>query len=256
MTCLRYLSTNALICKESIQLFFKGYVSLGCFYKHAIRLLIFVISMPISWLGSYIASPIKARYEKSCMKKAVLGLLLFFFSDLMSAQQNVDDACSKWPGWFQGSCRRLHQIWYEGSNDLYVSGYAWHNRFTYPSYKIATYNEMAWGGGLGKGFYDEQGDWHALVAIGFLDSHKNLQPAAGYAYQKMSYLNQAMGIGGGFAVLLTMRQDIFHGIPFPGVLPLLSLHYKNAGLYLTYIPGSGRVGNVLFIFGKLTLAGW
>lgn len=182
----------------------------------------------------------------------IINFFLFSVTPAFSAKEDYRAVCSKWPGWTQSACQRLHQIWYEGDNDLYFSGYAWHNRFTYPSYKIATYNEMAWGGGLGKGLYDEGGNWHGLVAIGFLDSHKNLQPAAGYAYLHMSYLNPDIHLGGGLAALLTMRSDIAHNIPFPGILPLLSLNYKKLGLYITYIPGSGRVGNVLFLFGKWT----
>ena len=42
----------------------------------------------------------------------------------------------------------------------------------------------------GKGFYDEDGDWHGLSAIAFLDSHKNLEPAAGYAFLKILPLNE------------------------------------------------------------------
>ena len=175
---------------------------------------------------------------------------------LMSLCQNTigasAESCSGWPSWVAGACRRLHQIWTEGDNELYASGYAWHNRYTYSPEKIKTYNELAWGGGFGKGFYDEDGDWHGLSAIAFLDSHKNVEPAVGYAFLKMARLGENTRVGAGFSVLVTARPDLFNNIPFPGALPWLSLTYRRATLLATYIPGSQGAGNVLFIMGKWT----
>src|ERR1700733_11585269 len=63
--------------------------------------------------------------------------------------------------------KQLHQIWVEGKTELYLSGYAWHNRYTYSQTKLKHYNELAWGSGLGKGIYDEKGNWHGLYAFAF-----------------------------------------------------------------------------------------
>ncbi len=149
-------------------------------------------------------------------------------------------------------CHRLHQIWYDGNTELYLTGYAWHNRYTYSAERIDTYNELAWGGGFGKGFYDEDGDWHGLSAFAFLDSHSKLEPAVGYGFIKTAHLNENTRVGIGYSILVTARSDILHGIPFPGALPWITLNYRRATLAATYIPGGAGAGNVLFIIGKWT----
>ena len=184
------------------------------------------------------------------MKRVLIFLLLFTSQQLAAAQDNTD--CQKGPSFIKHFCHRLHQIWYQGDTELYVTGYAWHNRYTYDPAKIDRYNELAWGGGLGKGFYDEDGDWHGLSAFAFLDSHKKIEPAAGYGFIKIYHVNENTRLGAGYSILVTSRADIFHGIPFPGALPWLTFNYRRATLAATYIPGAAGEGNVLFILGKWT----
>lgn len=184
------------------------------------------------------------------MKRIFACLLL-----LMPIQTVLADSrsrCQHQPAWSARACYRLHQIWEQGDTELYLTGYSWHNRFTYDKDKLDRYNELAWGGGLGKGFYDEHGDWHALAAFAFLDSHKYLEPVLGYAFLKIMHLNDNTRIGAGYSILVTQRPDIFHGIPFPGALPWLSFNYRKAALFATYIPGSHGAGNVVFLFAKWT----
>ncbi|GGI92716.1 hypothetical protein GCM10007966_21650 [Legionella impletisoli] len=137
--------------------------------------------------------------------------------------------------------------------EVYLSGYAWHNRYVYPSHKINSYNENSWGGGLGKGRYDEKGNWQGVYAFAFLDSHKNVEPIAGYAYLKVAHLNQDVNLGAGLTVFITARSDMFNNMPFPGLLPWISLTMKRVTLSATYIPGAKGAGNVLFIVGKWRL---
>lgn len=184
------------------------------------------------------------------MKYALFFLWLFFSLQTYAAAESLQ--CVHWPAWSKHACTRLHQIWSQGSTELYVTGYAWHNRFIYDPERISRYNEAAWGGGFGKGYYDEDGDWHALAAFAFLDSHKNVEPAGGYAFVKIMNLNENARLGGGFSVLVTQRPDILHGIPFPGVLPWVLVNYRRATVCATYIPGSHNVGNVVFVLAKWT----
>ena len=187
------------------------------------------------------------------MKKILISLLVFLVSNNAATAQD-NKTCSAWPSWTQLACHRLHQIWTEGKNELYLSGYAWHNRFTYTKERLAThqYNEEAWGGGLGKGFYDEKGDWHGLYALTFLDSHKKLEPAAGYAFLKIRQFGQNTRIGAGYSLIATVRSDVFKGIPFVGIIPWVSINYLNLSLSATYVPGRKDNGNVLFIISKWT----
>lgn len=182
------------------------------------------------------------------MKKLLLSLFLFYSLDVYS--EVTKDYCPKTPSLFKLACQRIHQIFYEGDTELYFSGYAWHNRYTYSREKIQSYNEKAWGGGLGKAFFDEQGNWHGVFSYAFLDSHKSVQPVAGYAYLKVKTIKTHFKAGLGYTVLITGRPDLNKGIPFPGALPWASLFYKKASVAITYIPGFNHNGNVLYVLAK------
>lgn len=184
------------------------------------------------------------------MNKFIASLLLIFSTQIFALEQQ--DSCAHWFNFFKPVCQRLHQVWTEGNTELYLSGYAWHNRYTYPREKIKTYNEAAWGGGLGKGLFDEKGDWHGLFAFAFLDSHSNVEPVVGYAYLKVATLHKDLKAGIGYTLLVTSRTDINHNIPFPGALPWASIFYKRTTIAATYIPGFNHNGNVLYLLAKYT----
>jgi palmitoyl transferase len=158
--------------------------------------------------------------------------------------------CDGLPGWAQRACTRLDQVWTQGDNELYLTGYAWHNRAAYSADRIRNLREQSWGGGLGRGLYDEDGDWHGLYGMAFLDSHGHVQPMAGYGFQKIGRFGANWRLGAGYTAFLTARQEILHYLPFPGILPLVSVGYDRATLFATYIPGRRGNGNVLFVFGK------
>lgn len=161
--------------------------------------------------------------------------------------------CERWPKWLRPVCLRPYQTWTQGDNELYLSGYAWHNRHYYDSDRLPRYNELAYGGGIGKSFYDEKGNWHGLAAIAFLDSHKNVEPAAGYVYLKEFHFNENARIGVGYALLATVRPDVFRGIPVVGPLPWMSITYRRFSITGTYIPGSRNIGNVVYALIKWVL---
>lgn len=187
---------------------------------------------------------------KLLRQRIAIAFFLSFGSLLLFAAP----PCDTWPSFPKHLCQRWHQIIETGNNELYFSGYAWHNRYKYTPEKRASaqYNEQAYGGGFGKAIYDEDDDWHGLYAIAFLDSHKHLEPAAGYSFLKMIKPSENTHLGAGFSVLVTMRPDIFGGYPFPGAAPLAGLTYKQLTVLATYIPGSKNIGNVLFLIGKWT----
>lgn len=186
------------------------------------------------------------------MRKIIAGLLMLISLNAFAAQKQ--ESCTHWASLFKPVCQRLHQIWTEGNTELYVSGYAWHNRFTYSREQIRkkNYNELAWGGGLGKGLFDEKGNWHGLYAFAFLDSHKNVQPIAGYAYMWTKAFSQDFKAGIGYSVFLTAREDIIHYIPFPGAAPWAGIFFKKIGIKAAYVPGSSTNGNVLYMVGTYT----
>lgn len=149
--------------------------------------------------------------------------------------------------WWQRFRTRVADTWNSPTWDAYVPLYTWHNRLTYDTAKTDKYNETPWGFGLGKSMFDEDGDWHALYAMGFQDSHNMFQPIMGYAFQKNWRPSEdsdwRMGVG--FTASITARHD-YNYIPLPLPLPIAGLEYKRLALQATYIPGTRNNGNVLF----------
>lgn len=183
---------------------------------------------------------------KKLWRTGILCFSLVFASSAFA----LDDASSV--SWFQRASGRLHDIWEKGDRELYMTGYAWHNRYTYSKERLKSYNEEAWGAGFGKTYLDEDGDWHSLYAFAFLDSHRNVEPALGYSFLKMLEMSRHLGAGLGLTALITARADMYHNIPFPGVLPFVGVKYRHAWLQATYIPGAKDTGNVLFLMAKWT----
>ncbi|MDF1645617.1 MAG: lipid IV(A) palmitoyltransferase PagP [Legionellaceae bacterium] len=185
------------------------------------------------------------------MRKSLFLLFnILFFHNLYA---ETPSHCKKWPAVLKPTCSRPYQTWTEGDNELYLTGYAWHNRYRYSKEKLGSYNENAWGGGLGKGFFDENGNWNGLYAFVFLESHGKAEPIAGYAFLKTFHITETSSAGLGFTVFLTARPDILNNAPFPGALPWAGFNYHRLSLLATYIPGSKNIGNVLFMLAKITL---
>lgn len=136
-----------------------------------------------------------------------------------------------------------------GQDDLYLPMYTWHNRSFYDREKINSFNENPWGIGFGKSYKDENRNWHGFYAMAFSDSHYKVEPIAGYGYTKNWYKND-FSLGAGYTVFLTARSDIKNYLPFPAILPLVSVSYKNFSLMGTYLPGSHNNGNIAFIWGR------
>ncbi len=103
-------------------------------------------------------------------------------------------------------------------------------------------------GGLGVSRYNDEGNWSALFAMMFKDSHNEWQPAMGYGWEKGWYLDNAKDfrLGLGAAAGITARDDFANYVPLPFIFPLFSAGYKRVTVQFTYIPGTYNNGNVLF----------
>jgi lipid IVA palmitoyltransferase len=146
----------------------------------------------------------------------------------------------------------LNKTWQSTDYELYVPVYVWHNRSKYTSEKIDEFNEQPWGLGIGKYRYDEDGDWHGLYAMAFLDSHNDIEPIAGYGFEKNFHVSENLNLGLGYTAGVTMRKDLNY-IPIPLILPLLSVQYKRLAVQSTYVPGGEGNGNILFTWLRWTL---
>ena len=104
--------------------------------------------------------------------------------------------------------------------------------------------------GMGRGYYDESGDWHGVFVMGFQDSHSKPQYQIGYGYKTYWPLFDEIKFGLGYTAFLGFRSDYNHYLPFPIVLPIFSFEYKKIALDTTYVPGGDGFGNVLFTWAK------
>lgn len=150
---------------------------------------------------------------------------------------------------FERIYTRAKTAWTDGYFDLYVPLYAWHNRWMYHTGEGSKFNENPWGAGIGKSYYDEDGDMHGLFAMGFKDSNKHFQPVLGYAYIKNWEVADDFRFGLGVAAGISSRHETYY-IPFPAALPLVSIEYANFSIQATYIPERYNHGNVLFTWAR------
>jgi len=156
-------------------------------------------------------------------------------------------------GWAQSTWTAAVDTAKSGKDDLYFSGYTWHDPGTYTAEKRATLNSHAWGIGWGRHRVNADGNEDMVYALVFSDSHWNAEPVVGYAYQWMFNNDAPVGFGLGYTLALTSRADIFNNIPFPIALPLASIRFGRFSLYGTFIPkvnSNLNNGNVAFFFGR------
>ncbi len=137
------------------------------------------------------------------------------------------------------------ETWNADNYELFIPINTWHNRHYYSSEKIDQFNEHPWGLGIGKYRYDADGDWHSLYMMAFLDSHKEIEPIIGYAFEKIWRPNENWRLGAGYTVGATLRED-YHYLPIPVAAPMLSVEYKHLALQSAYIIGGNGNGNILF----------
>ena len=147
----------------------------------------------------------------------------------------------------------LTKTWQSKDYELYIPVNTWHNRYFYTQEKIDGYNEQPWGLGIGKYRYDEDGNWHALVGMAFLDSHSAVEPLAAYAFEKIWRPSENVRLGVGYTVGLTMRKEIMSYLPFPMFAPIASVEYKKLSLQSAYIVGGQGNGNILFTWARWQL---
>lgn len=147
----------------------------------------------------------------------------------LSKQEVLEDISDDSAGFLDTFKKRIRQIWHSGTYDLYIPVNTWHNRLAYDS-RVSRYNEMPWGGGLGKSFKDEDGDRHYLFLMGFQDSHYMFQPYGGYAFLKKKYFDEKedFSVGAGIVLGITARQE-YDYVPLPLPLPIVGIQYKTTG---------------------------
>ena len=146
----------------------------------------------------------------------------------------------------------VSETWRSPNAELYIPINTWHNRNYYTKEDIDDFNERPWGLGAGKYRNDEDGDWHGIYAFAFLDSQYDIEPIAGYGFQKVWQASENFRFGLGYTAGVTLRKDSDY-IPIPVLAPLFSIKYKQVALQSTYIAGGNGYGNVLFSWLRVEL---
>lgn len=147
--------------------------------------------------------------------------------------------------------QHLSDIWEKGDIEVYVPFWTKHLPFAYSAQKRATYTEYPAGGGLGKGWFNESGNWEGIYAMEYQDSHGLPQYQVGYGWVPTWHpLDDQFRVGAGVTAFFFFRSDIGHYAPIPAALPVLSTGYGPIDVQMTYIPGGQGFGNVLFWWAK------
>ncbi len=180
------------------------------------------------------------------IKKLAVIILLIFSPCIHAFADTTSD------GLWSDVKNTLSETWNSSDYELYVPVSTWHNRQFYDKEKIDGYNEQPWGLGIGKYRYDADGDWHGIYAMAFADSHNEMEPVAGYAFQKMWHANNDFRLGAGYTIGATLRED-YHYLPIPVIAPVASVEYKQFAVQSTYIVGGQGNGNILFTWLKWQL---
>jgi hypothetical protein len=173
-----------------------------------------------------------------------------------SLKQETKQETKQAAGWWSQGKTKTLDILDKGELSLMLSGYARHGRHTYTAQRISELNELAWGLGFSKTIRDEKDNEEFIYGLAISDSHFKPQLMAGYAYQWMKPLGGQYEAGLGVTGLLFSRTDYFGGIPFPGVVPVMSIGTRSAKLMGAYIPRISRNkgnGDVLLMFVRFEL---
>ena len=140
-----------------------------------------------------------------------------------------------------------------GQWEFYLPLRTHHLRSKYSQEQIDSYQETPYGFGVGRGLYNERGNWEGVFAMGFQDSHFKPSYTAGYSWKAIWRPFEDTRVGLGYMAGLMTREDIANYFPFPIVVPVASLAYKNLSLETTFIPGAAGAGNIFFIWAKWEL---
>lgn len=142
-----------------------------------------------------------------------------------------------------------------GDWDAYVTGFAWHAPWAYNNSTRGRLNEAAWGGGIGRSMRDGDGDRHSVYVMGFADSHRDPQFAAGYAWHRYWTPARNWHIGFGYMAFLTSRKDVAHHWPIPAVLPCLSIRCRRFEVLGLFVPRVSKdiKGDVFMVFTRIAL---
>ncbi len=193
------------------------------------------------------------------MKFSILILAIFLTSMPVNSEDQIVETSATNQSfikrWWSATKDNVSKIYNEGNDDFYLTGYAYHDRWTYTKEKLNDLNEGAYGGGLGRSIINAKGNTEMLYVMSHLDSHNDVQINAGYAWARKFKIAGDFKAGLGYTAFLVSRSDFAGRFPLPFALPLVTLDIDDVSIMGILIPKLNdgiNNGNVLFIFAKFT----
>lgn len=164
-------------------------------------------------------------------------------------------------GWVDRVRNELGETWRFGTTEYYATFHTTHLPWAYTEDQNKQYQNWPPGLGIGRGRYDEKGNWHGLYAMGFQDSHFKPEWVVGYGWKTYWQAPGDLKLGLGYTAGLTTRTDIGHYTPVPLILPVVSAEYGKFAVEGVYVPGGKGNGNVMLFWLKWhtdskSLFGW
>lgn len=161
------------------------------------------------------------------------------------------------PQGFRRILAEFREVASSGRNDLHLSGVYWHLPFAYSPQRRSRLNDAALGMGFGRSLLDAKDNERGLLVQVSRSSHYKPQYAAGYWWLARWRVVGDFAFGAGYTAFVFARSDIYHYLPLPGAVPLLSLGTERATLYLTYLPrihdAITGTGNVVYIYARVRI---
>jgi len=154
------------------------------------------------------------------------------------------------PGWIERARTELKLTYDLGHTEIYLPFHTWHAPWAYSEEQVKHYQNWPPGFGIGRGRYDDKGDWRGVYAMGFQDSHYLPEWIVGYGWKTYWTLGSDYRVGLGYTAGFTTRADYGHYTPVPLLLPIASLDYRTVSIESAYVPGGKGNGNVFFMWAK------
>jgi hypothetical protein len=178
--------------------------------------------------------------------KRILCLCLAGLFAVIAAPASAEDQ----PGWFDRAWNEVAQTYRLGDTEIYLPFHTWHAPWAYTNDQIKHYQNWPPGFGIGRGLFDDKGNWHGVYAMGFQDSHFKPEWIAGYGWKTYWQIGSEGRVGLGYTAGFTTRTDYGHYTPVPLILPIASAEFRSVSLETAYVPGGKGNGNVFFMWAK------
>jgi len=151
-----------------------------------------------------------------------------------------------WKGWFANLWDGSQRHFREGDAGLMLPFFTFHPAYKYPN--RSDNNNYPYGIGYARTVVDGKDNERILFALGFSDSHYDIQPVVGWAWLARWPLAGSVKAGLGYTAFITARADANY-FPFPAMLPMASIGTDRVSFYGMWIPTT----EVLFFFARITL---